>query len=103
MRVPAYARIYFEHSRVRQVPLYGKIYREDILVHAYAQCRASKGAPGVDDQDFADVGAYGRERSLGELALVLREETCRPDPIRRVCIPKASSGSNLPFVAGTKL
>ena len=33
--------------------LYDKISREDILAHAYAQCRSNKGAPGVDGQDFA--------------------------------------------------
>jgi group II intron reverse transcriptase/maturase len=44
----------------------------------------------VDGQDFADVEAYGRERWLGELALALREETYRPEPIRRVYIPKAN-------------
>src|SRR5216684_3124419 len=33
--------------------------REDILAHAYAQCRSNKGAPGVDGQDFADIDAYG--------------------------------------------
>jgi group II intron reverse transcriptase/maturase len=70
--------------------LYDKIYREDILTHAYAQCRSNKGAPGVDAQDFAQVEAYGVERWLGELALVLREETYRPEPIRRVYIPKAN-------------
>ncbi len=70
--------------------LYDKISREDILAHAYAQCRSNKGAPGVDGQDFADVEAYGVERWLGELALALREETYRPDPIRRVFIPKAN-------------
>ena len=70
--------------------LYDKIHREDILAHAYAQCRSNKGAPGVDGQDFADVEAYGVERWLGELAIALREETYRPDPIRRVFIPKAN-------------
>ena len=60
--------------------LYDEISREDILAHAYAQCRSNKGAPGVDGQDFADVEAYGVERWLGELALALREETYRPDP-----------------------
>ncbi len=70
--------------------LYDKIYREDILAHAYAQCRTNKGAPGVDGQDFADIEAYGAERWLGELALALRQETYRPDPIRRVYIPKAN-------------
>src|ERR1700730_9431672 len=70
--------------------LYDKISREDILAHAYAQCRSNKGAPGVDGQDFADVEAYGVQRWLGELALALRQETYRPDPIRRVFIPKAN-------------
>jgi group II intron reverse transcriptase/maturase len=70
--------------------LYDKISREDILARAYAQCRSNKGAPGIDGQDFADVEAYGLERWLGELALALRQETYRPDPIRRVFIPKAN-------------
>ncbi|MCX4144352.1 MULTISPECIES: group II intron reverse transcriptase/maturase [Paraburkholderia] len=70
--------------------LYDKIYREDVLAHAYAQCRSNKGAPGVDRQDFAEVEAYGVQKWLGELALALRQETYRPDPIRRVFIPKAN-------------
>ena len=47
--------------------LYDKIYREDILAHAYAQCRSNKGAPGVDGQEFADVEAYGVERWLARI------------------------------------
>jgi retron-type reverse transcriptase len=60
--------------------LYDKISREDILTHAFAQCRSNKGAPGTDGQDFADIETYGVERWLGELALALRQETYRPDP-----------------------
>jgi RNA-directed DNA polymerase len=70
--------------------LYDKISREDILAHAYAQCRSNKGAPGVDGQTFADIEAYGVERWLGELALALRQKTYQPEPIRRVYIPKAN-------------
>ena len=70
--------------------LYDKISRGDILAHAYAQCRSNKGAPGIDGQDFADVEAYGVERWLGELALALKQESYRPNPIRRVFIPKAN-------------
>src|SRR5258708_36092873 len=33
---------------------------------------------------------YGVERWVGEVALALREETYRPEPIRRVFIPKAN-------------
>ena len=84
------------HAKAKAEPgyrfyaLYDKISREDILAHAYAQCRSNKGAPGVDRQDFEAVEAYGVERWLGELALALRQETYRPDPIRRVYIPKAN-------------
>src|ERR1700756_604910 len=48
------------------------------------------GAPGIDGQDFAEIEAYGVERWLAELALALRQETYRPEPIRRVYIPKAN-------------
>ena len=84
------------HAKAKAEPgyrfyaLYDKISREDILAHAYAQCRSNKGAPGVDRQDFEAVEAYGVQRWLGELALALRQETYRPDPIRRVYIPKAN-------------
>jgi RNA-directed DNA polymerase len=84
------------HEKAKTAPefrfyaLYDKVYREDILAHAYAQCRSNKGAPGVDEQDFADVEAYGVDRWLGELALALREQTYRAEPIRRVFIPKAN-------------
>src|SRR5450631_2785649 len=76
--------------------LYDKISRDDMLAHAYAQCRSNKGAPGVDGQEFADVEAYGVQRWLGELALALRNEDYRPDPIRRVFIPKANSTAKSP-------
>ena len=74
--------------------LYDKISREDILAHAYAQCRSNKGAPGVDGQDFADIDAYGVERWLGELALALRQETYRPDRSEECSYrrPTANSG-----------
>jgi len=68
-------------SGYRFYALYDKIHRQDILAHAYAQCRSNKGAPGVDGQDFADIEAYGVRRWLDELALALREESYRPDPI----------------------
>ncbi len=70
--------------------LYDEIFREDILAHAYAQCRANNGAPGVNGQDFADIEAYGLERWLGEQTQSLREESYRPEAIRRVYIPKAN-------------
>jgi len=49
--------------------LYDKISREDILAHAYAQCRSNKGAPGVDGQDFEDIEAYGCSDGLANWRL----------------------------------
>ena len=86
------------HAKAKAEPgfrfyaLYDKMYREDILAHAYAQCRSNKGAPGVDGQSFEDIEAYGVERWLGELAQSLREEKYRPEPIKRVYIPKPNGG-----------
>jgi len=68
--------------------LYDKLYRPDVLAHAYECCRVNAGAPGVDGQTFADIEAYGRERWLGELAEDLRKKTHRPQAVRRVWIPK---------------
>lgn len=82
------------HAKAKAEPgfrfyaLYDKIHRQDVLAHAYALCRANKGAAGVDGQTFDDIEAYGRERWLGELAQSLRKQTYRPTPVRRVYIPK---------------
>lgn len=68
--------------------LYDKVYRADILSHAYACCRANGGAEGVDGERFEHIEAYGVERWLGELAQALRNETYAPLPVKRVYIPK---------------
>jgi len=68
--------------------LHDKVYRRDVLAHAYECCRANHGAPGVDGQTFDDIEAYGVERWLGELAEELRKKTYRPSAVRRVWIPK---------------
>ena len=52
--------------------VYDKVYREDILLFAYRCCKANGGAAGVDDQDFADIDAYGVVRWVDKLAEELR-------------------------------
>jgi RNA-directed DNA polymerase len=47
----------------------------------------------VDGQDFADIESYGLERWLAELALALRDETYRPEPIRRVLLAPMLTGT----------
>jgi len=68
--------------------LYDKVHRPDVLAHAYACCRANRGAAGVDGQTFGDIEAYGVQRWLGELAQELRKRTYQPQALRRVWIPK---------------
>jgi RNA-directed DNA polymerase len=72
--------------------LYDKVWRADILQHAYEVARANGGAPGVDGVTFAAIEAAGVEEWLLEIGKALRERTYRPDPVRRVMIPKPNGG-----------
>jgi len=83
------------HTKAKESPgyrfyaLYDKMYRWDVLVHAYVRCRANRGAAGVDGQTFEDIQEYGAGRWLEELVQELKAKTYRPQAVRRVWIPKA--------------
>ena len=72
--------------------LYDKIYREDILAHAYQLVKANQGAPGVDGQTFWGIETQGLEKWLAGIRDELRAKTYRPQPVRRVMIPKPGGG-----------
>ena len=72
--------------------LYDKICREDFLRHAYGLARANAGAPGVDGVSFAQIEVQGLEAWLAGLREELVSKTYRPDPVRRVMIPKPGGG-----------
>ena len=77
--------------------LYDKVWREDILAHAYALSRENGGAPGVDGVTFAQTEAYGVDRWLGELREEVRTGRYTPQPVRRVMIPKSGGVGQRPL------
>jgi len=72
--------------------LYDKVWRADILSHAYDLARANKGAPGVDGITFEQIETSGLENWLTRLGEELRAKTYRCQPVRRVMIPKPGGG-----------
>jgi len=77
--------------------LYDKIYREDMLRHAYGLMRSNEGAPGVDGVTFEMIEAAGLEKWLSDIRKDLIEKTYRPAPVRRVMIPKPGGNGERPL------
>ena len=77
--------------------LYDKVHRPDILAHAYALSKQKGGAPGVDGVTFAAIEAAGVAPWLAAVEEALRTETYRPQPVRRVLIPKPGGVGERPL------
>jgi RNA-directed DNA polymerase len=91
------------YTKAKQEPayrfycLYDKVHRPDILAHAYALSKQHGGAPGVDGVTFGDIEAAGVEPWLAAVQEALRTETYRPQPVRRVLIPKPGGTGERPL------
>ena len=81
-----------EEPSYRFYLLYDKMYREDLLAHAYALVKSNQGAPGVDGQSFWGIESQGLEEWLSGIREDLRAKTYRPQAVRRVMIPKPGGG-----------
>src|SRR3954447_24858918 len=77
--------------------LYDKIYRADVLRHAYDLVRANRGAPGVDGVTCEAIEAAGLEDWLNGLVGDLRTKAYQPQPVRRVMIPKPGGDGERPL------
>lgn len=72
--------------------LYGHLLRQDVLNAAWRKQKANGGTPGVDGISFDSIEARegGVEGFLAEIQESLRNRTYRPQPVRRVYIPKSN-------------
>ncbi len=69
--------------------LYDKVYRSDVLQHAYDRVRQNKGSPGIDGETFESIETRtGRTAYIEEIQKTLKAKTYRAMPVKRVDIPK---------------
>lgn len=83
-----------QEKKFRFYALYDKVYRDDILSHAYHLVRKNKGAPGVDGVTFDSIEGMegGEKRCLKSIREELRKKRYRPMSVRRIYIPKTGGG-----------
>lgn len=83
----AYSATDGEHTVQNGNRFVDKVLNPDNLNRAYIKVKRNKGAGGIDGMTVQELGSYLQEHR-DELLESLRDETYRPQPVRRVEIPK---------------
>lgn len=78
-----------QEPKFRFYVLYDRIFRDDVLTDAWCLVLKNNGAPGVDGVSCQDIiDGPGVASFLAELQEELRTQRYRPQPVKRVYIPK---------------
>jgi RNA-directed DNA polymerase len=78
-----------QEPKFRFYALYDRIYRDDVLTDAWCLVLKNNGAPGVDGMSCQDIiDGPGVSQFLKDLQEELRTKRYRPQPVKRVYIPK---------------
>ena len=79
-----------ENPERRFHQLYDKLFREDVLWSAWRQVRSNGGSPGLDGVRITDIEEARVDPYLAALRHEIHQQTYRPQPVRRVAIPKSN-------------
>src|SRR5258706_178463 len=82
--------------------LFDKVCSLEVLWVAWAQVRRNRGAAGVDGETIESIEAKGTLWFLLELREELMQQTYRPQPVRRVFIPKPDGRQRPLGIPGVK-
>ena len=78
----------YQAAQRRFHALYDRLSLPYVLQSAWELVRQNRGTAGIDQQTLADIEAVGVPEFLDGIAQSLRDKTYRPQPVRRVEIPK---------------